>query len=158
MLVYSHFYSISRTSFSDLKLIKIRNRNLACPSKWKLSLNLPKNSLIVIWKKLLTCGIQKVHGLLCKHSFTLISHYICILSLLMHFVKHWSTSIMNFNNIIPKEAKGSPPPPLNETPLGYNFVLLVTLMSVQVEVRRKIFMVISKILLQLLMFQTYMLP
>ena len=58
----------------------------------KLSLNLPNNSLIVICKKLLTCGIEKVAGLLCKVPFSLLSHYICILSLLMHFVKYLSTS------------------------------------------------------------------
>ena len=62
-------------------------------------MNFP-NSLIVIWKKLLTCGIEKVDGLLCKLSFRLLSHYICTLSLLIHFVKHLSTSIMDFNNTI----------------------------------------------------------
>ena len=36
---------------------------------------------------------RKGDGLLCKLSFRLLSHYICILSLLMHFVKHLSTSI-----------------------------------------------------------------
>ena len=41
------------------------------------------------------CGIEKVDGLLYKLSFRLLSHYICILSLLMHFVKHLSTSVMN---------------------------------------------------------------
>ena len=77
-------------SFSDMKLIKNRLRNrlteLSRSNLKKLSLNFPKNSL-------LTCGIEKVDGLLCKLSFRLLSHYICILSLLMHFVKHLSTLI-----------------------------------------------------------------
>ena len=46
---------------------------------------------MVIWKKLLTCGIEKVDRLLRKLSFRLLSHYICILSLLMQFVKHLHT-------------------------------------------------------------------
>ena len=77
MLVYSHFYSISRTKFLRHEINTV--------------IDLPKNSLIVIWKKLLTCGIEKVDGLLCKLSFRLLSHYVCILSLLMHFVKHAGT-------------------------------------------------------------------
>ena len=59
-------------SFSDVKLI---NRLCNCLSELSLS-NMkiviespPKNSLIVIWKKLLTSGIEKVDGLLCKFSF-----------------------------------------------------------------------------------------
>ena len=44
---------------------------------------------------------RKGNGLLCKLSFRLLSHYICILSLLMHFVKHLST-LMSFNNTISK--------------------------------------------------------
>ena len=69
----------------------------------------PENSLIAIWKKLLTCGIEKVDGLLCALSFRLLSHHICILSLLMHFDKHLTISIMNFNNTISTEEgqKGS---------------------------------------------------
>ena len=43
-----------------------------------------------------------VDGLLCKLSFKLLSHYICILSQLMHL----STSIMAFNNIIPRVLGG----------------------------------------------------
>ena len=42
----------------------------------------------------------------CKLSFRLLSHYICILSLLMHFVKHLSTSIVNFSNTISKGGRG----------------------------------------------------
>ena len=53
----------------------------------------------------MTCGIEKVDGLLCKLSFGLSSHYICILSLLMHFVKHLLTSIMNFNKTIVKPGR-----------------------------------------------------
>ena len=54
--------------------------------------------------------------LLCKLSCRLLSHDICILSLLMHFVKHLSTSIMHFNNTISKGRQkgskgGSPCPP-----------------------------------------------
>ena len=52
------------------------------------------------------CGIEKIDGLLCKLSFRLLSHYICILSLPMLHVKHLSTSIMNFNNIISKGGGG----------------------------------------------------
>ena len=53
---------------------------------------------------------RKGSGLLCKLSFRLLS----ILSLLMHFVKHLSTS-MNLNNTISKGGKkvprGLPLPP-----------------------------------------------
>ena len=102
-------------SFSDMKLIK--NRLLNCLTESSLSnlikivLNLPKISLTAIWKKLL-CGIEKVNGLLCKLSFrllyhyrcTLISLYICILSLPIHFVEHLSS--MNFNSTISKGGGG----------------------------------------------------
>ncbi len=104
-------------SFSDIKLIKNRLHNrlteLSLSNLMKMSLNLLKNSLIVIWKKLLTCGIEKVAGLLCKLLFRLLSYYICILSLLMHFVKHLSTSIINFDSAISKGVGGAaaPPPP-----------------------------------------------
>ena len=66
---------------------------------------------------------RKGDGLLCKLSFRLLSHYICILPLLTHFVKHLSTS-MNFNSTISKGGgKGSrgaawgaaTPAALNET-------------------------------------------
>ncbi len=88
----------------------------------------------MIWKKLLTGGIEKVDGLLRRLSFSLLSHYICILSLPMHFVKHLSTSI---RILIPQFPKGgqkvskerggggggegsSPCPPLNRT-LSWGF-------------------------------------
>ena len=93
-------------SFSDMKLIKnclCNHSELSLSNLMKIVINLPKNSLIVIWKKL-TCGIEKVDGLLCKLSFRLLSYYICILSLLMHLVKHLSTSIMNFNNTISRAS------------------------------------------------------
>ena len=66
------------------------------------------------------CGIEKVDGLLCKLSFRLLSHYICIFSLLLHFVKHFINIIMNINNTISEGEKwfqgGKPPPAsLNET-------------------------------------------
>ena len=73
------------------------------------------------------CGIEKVAGLQCKLTFRLLSHYICILSLPMHFVKHLSTPITNFNNTISKGggkgggggeqkvSKGGVPAPHNET-------------------------------------------
>ena len=110
-------------SFSEMKLIKNRLRNrltkLSLSSLMKIVLNLQKNSLIAIWNKLLMCGIENVDGLLCKLSFRLLSHYICILSLLMHFVfvKHLSTSVMNQfpRGGEQKGFKGSscplPPPP-----------------------------------------------
>ena len=69
-----------------------------------MAFTLPKNLLIVVWKKLLTCGIEKV-GLLCKLSFRLLSHYICIFSLLMNNVSYLSTSILNFSNIISKAGQ-----------------------------------------------------
>ena len=78
----------------------------------KIVIESPKKLTDVIWKKLLTCGIETVDELLCKLSFRLLSRYICIHSLLMHFVKHLSTSIMNFNNTISrgggrqKDSKG----------------------------------------------------
>ena len=125
MLVYCHFYSISGTKFLGHEINnRLRNLlNLACQT----SLNLPKNSPIVIWKKLLTRGTEKVDGLLCKLSFRLLPHYICILPLLMHFVKHLVTS--DFNNTITKGGWGRgkvprreqlptlppSPSPLNET-------------------------------------------
>ena len=91
-------------SFSDMKLIKNCLGN--CITEHIPSKLIPKNSLIAIWKKLLTCGIEKVDGLLCKLSFRLLSYYICILPLLMHFVKHLSASIINFNNTISKGGGG----------------------------------------------------
>ena len=80
-------------SFSDMKLIKncLRNCSELGLSNLKKFVKSQKNSLIVIWTKLLTSGIEKVDGLLCKLPFRLLAHYICILSLLMHFVKHLST-------------------------------------------------------------------
>ena len=77
---------------------------LSLSNLMKIVLNLQKNSLIVIWKILLMCGIEKVDGLMYKLSFRLLSHYICILSLLMHFVKHLSTSVMNLNKQFSREA------------------------------------------------------
>ena len=68
----------------------------------KIVIESPENSLIVIWKKLLACGIEKVDGLLCKLSFRLLSHYTHILSLLMHL----STSIVDFNNTISNGGGG----------------------------------------------------
>ena len=99
----------------------------------------PEKLTEAIWKKLLMCGIEKVDGLLCKHSFRLLSHYICVLSLLMHFVKHLSTSIMSFNNTfprgggwgmgggvkkVPREAAipPAPPPPPQMKPCSRNAV------------------------------------
>ncbi len=97
-------------SFSDMELIKNRLRNrlteLSLSNLMKIVIESPENSLIVIWKKMLMCGIEKVDRLLCKLSFRLLSHYICILSLLMLFVKHLSTSIMNFNNTISRGGGG----------------------------------------------------
>ena len=94
----------------------------------KISIESPEKLTDMIWKKLLTCGIEKVDGWQCNLSFKLFSHYICILSLLMHFIKHLSTSIIHFNNTISKEGgKGGggggesknvpklPPALLNET-------------------------------------------
>ena len=72
-------------------------------------------------EKFLTCGIEKVDGLLCKLLFRHLSHCICILSLLVPFVKHLSTSIMIFNNTISKGGRRGGgggtalPAPLNET-------------------------------------------
>ena len=84
-------------NFSDMKLIKNRLRNrlteLSLSNLMKIVIESPENSLIVIWKKLLTCGIEKVDGLLFKLSFRLISHYICILSLLIHL-----SALININN------------------------------------------------------------
>ena len=81
--------------FSDIKLIKNRLHNrlieLCLPNVMKIVTESKKKILIEIRKKLLVCGIEKVDGLLCKLSFRLLSHYICTLSLLMHFVKHSST-------------------------------------------------------------------
>ena len=64
-------------------------------------------------------------GLLCKLSFRLLSHYICILSLLMHFVKHLSTSIIILIIQFSEGGGGGGggaerfprghPPPINET-------------------------------------------
>ena len=66
-------------------------------------------------EEIVECGIEKVAGLLCELSFRLLSHYICILSLLMHFVKHLSTPIVNFNNTIngggEKVPRGAATPP-----------------------------------------------
>ena len=108
-------------SFADMKLIKnhLRNRltEFSLSNLMKIIIeSQKKNSLIVICKKLLTCGIEKVDGLLCKHSFRLLSYYICILSLLIHL----SISIMIFNNTLFKWGRGKKVPrgvaaPLNET-------------------------------------------
>ena len=93
-----------------MNLIKncLRNRltELSLSNLMKIVIESPENSLIVIWKKLLMCGIEKPDGLQCKLSFRLLSHYICILSLLMLFVKHLSTSIMNCNNTISTRMGG----------------------------------------------------
>ena len=96
MLFYSHLCSISGTKF-------LRHE---------------------INTKLLTYGIEKVDGL-CKLSFSFLSHYICILPLLM-YIQALSTSIMNFLIIhFPRGEGGQkvprghlpplPPLPLNET-------------------------------------------
>ena len=112
-------------SFSDMKLIKNRLRNrlteLSLSNLMKNVIESPENSLIVIWKKLLTCGIEKVDGLLCKLSFRLslithaYSHCSCTLSSTL------STTIMNFNTISKggggKKFHGGSlsPAPLNKT-------------------------------------------
>ena len=86
-------------SFSDMKLIKNRHRNrlteLSLSNLMKIVIESPEKltDSDMILKKLLMCGIEKADGLLCKPSFSLLSHYICMLSLFMHFVKHLSVSI-----------------------------------------------------------------
>ena len=68
------------------KKIKFREK-MVSPPLIKIVIESPqKNLLIMVWKKLLMCGIEKVDGLLRKLSFRLLSHYICILSLLKHFI------------------------------------------------------------------------
>ena len=57
-------------------------------------------------EEMLTCGKELVDGLLCKLLLRPLFHYICILSQLMHLVKHLSTSIMNSNNIVSKKGGG----------------------------------------------------
>ena len=114
--------------FSGMKLIKnhLCNRltELSLSNLVKIVIESPEELMIVIWKKLLTFGIEKVDGLLCNLSFRLLSHYICILSLLMHCVKHLSTSIrilmiqfprgvaQGFQGIgVPRGCNHPPPPP-----------------------------------------------
>ena len=65
-------------------------------------------------EELLTCGIEKVDGLLCKLSFRLLSYYICILSLNMQHQMNFL--IIKFPRMGGKKVpRGGSRPPLNET-------------------------------------------
>ena len=85
---------------------RLRNRLTELSlSNLKLSLNLPK--------KLTDSDLEEIVDV--WNRFRPSSHYICILSL-MHFVKHLSASIMNFNSTISKGGQSSKgDSPLNET-------------------------------------------
>ena len=91
--------TLAERSFSDLKLIRncLRNRltELGLSNVMKIVIESPENITDSNLEEIDEVRIEKVDRLLCKLSFRLLSYYICILSLLMHFVKNLSTSIMN---------------------------------------------------------------
>ena len=104
--------------FSDKKLIKNRHyrhlTELSLFNLMKIVIESPEELTDSDLEEVVMCGIEKVDGLL--FSFRLLPHYICILLLLMHFVNHLLTSLMNFYNIISRAGgeKVPPPPPPNE--------------------------------------------
>ena len=83
-------------SFSDMKLIKNHLRNhltkLNLTNLMKIVTEYPENITDSDLEEIVDVWNRKGRQILCKLSFRLLSHYICILSLLMHFVKHLSTS------------------------------------------------------------------
>ena len=81
----------------------------------------------------MTCGIEKVDGLLCKLSFRLLSHYICMLPLLTCFVKHLSASVMSFNNTISKGGGGQKGSKGAATPAPLNKILVTSLARKKVK-------------------------
>ena len=84
-------------SFSDMKLIKnhLHNRltELSLSNLMKIVIESPEKLTDSDLEEIVDVWNRKGGRLLCKLSFRLLSHYICILSLLMHLVKHL-TSIM----------------------------------------------------------------
>ena len=93
----------------EINMNRLRNRltELSPSNLMKIVIESPPKLTDSDLEEIVDVWNRKGDGLLCKLSFRLLSHYICILSLLMHFIKHLSTSIMNFNNTISKGDKGS---------------------------------------------------
>ena len=113
---------------SVMKLIKNRLHNRLT----ELSLSNLMKIVIESPEKLTDSNLEEIVDMwnrkgrrivLCELSFRLLSHYICILSLLMHFVKHLSTSIMNFTNTI---FKGGQPPPCPPPPPKWTLATMYT--------------------------------